>query len=335
MNSKEFGNMLKRFLEGEATQDEKEKVLSWYENIPIKEKEGMLEADRLKLENKIWSKLQVDLQPSKSKRVLFRDLGEFSVVAKIAATVLLLIGITSVIVIVNRNSSSSEIANTADTIAMLSVVNTDQATRIVELEDGSRVTLHPHSELKYPSHFEKGHREVELVGEGFFEIYRDTTRPFLVHTRDVVTKVLGTSFTIKAYNDMKEISVAVRTGKVMVYHPKNLEKQVFLTPNQEVVYDTESQETSVGLVEKPQIVEVVPSLKMSYTNAPVVEIVEAIEKAYGIDIQFNKETLEKCTITTVLDNEDLYERIQVICHALGARYSVENMAIIIESKGCQ
>ncbi len=56
---------------------------------------------------------------------------------------------------------------------------------------------------------------------------------------------------------------------------------------------------------------------------------------YGIDIEFNKQALQNCTITTDLENEDSYERIDVICHALGAKYSLQDLAIIIDSKGCK
>jgi hypothetical protein len=75
---------------------------------------------------------------------------------------------------------------------------------------------------------------------------------------------------------------------------------------------------------------------MKFVRTPVAEIFEALEMAYNADIQFDAEKIAHCRITTEFsDDDDLYERIRVLCHAFGAKYSVEGMAIIIESNGCK
>jgi hypothetical protein len=219
------------------------------------------------------------------------------------------------------------------------LTNPEKTPRKVALNDGSFVILQAGSELRFPEIFDDK-REVYLTGEAFFEVARDTTRPFLVYSDEIVTKVLGTSFSIKAYAEEDEIVVAVKTGKVSVFTQddhekpvKQIRQEVILTPNQQAVYDRKADRVVKKLADNPQIIEQHPSLKMHYTNTPVVEIFEAIEKSYGVEIQFNQEVLAGCTLTTDMAEEGLYERIAIICHALGAQYKVQETSIVIETQG--
>ena len=72
---------------------------------------------------------------------------------------------------------------------------------LLTLSDGSRVWLNSDSRLKFPVKFSKGTRRVELVGEGYFEVAKDTSSPFIVNSGKLEIKVTGTSFNIAAYPD--------------------------------------------------------------------------------------------------------------------------------------
>jgi hypothetical protein len=83
---------------------------------------------------------------------------------------------------------------------------------LITLPDGSRVFLNSESSISYPEFFSKDKREISLTGEAFFDVTRDENRPCIIHSGNVVTKVLGTSFNIQAF-DGKDILVTVATGK--------------------------------------------------------------------------------------------------------------------------
>ncbi len=85
---------------------------------------------------------------------------------------------------------------------------------MIRLTDGTHVQLNVDSRLTVPPDFGEETREVELEGEAFFEVATDSTRPFLVQSRDVVTRVLGTAFDVNAYPDEKETRVVVTEGRV-------------------------------------------------------------------------------------------------------------------------
>ena len=86
----------------------------------------------------------------------------------------------------------------------------------IKLPDGTLVTLNAGSLLSYPKQFEDTLREVRLIGEAFFDVVRNEKAPFVISTEGVTTRVLGTSFNIRAYPENKEVQVAVVEGKVKV-----------------------------------------------------------------------------------------------------------------------
>jgi len=107
-----------------------------------------------------------------------------------------------------------------------------------------------------------------------------------------------------------------------------------LSPNQEAIYDPVKKELSQRIVDKPQVIPNTPELKMKFKNTPAARVLDALEKAYGIDLQFNRDALAECTLTTDLFEEGFYQRIEILCHALNAEYHVTENSVIIESKGC-
>ena len=85
----------------------------------------------------------------------------------------------------------------------------------VVLPDGTEVWLNAESRITFPNEFSSAQREVEIEGEAYFDVVKDDQHPFIVHTKYFTTKVLGTSFDVKAYR--KETAhVVLVSGKVEV-----------------------------------------------------------------------------------------------------------------------
>src|SRR5690606_26455782 len=120
-------------------------------------------------------------------------------------------------------------------------VNPNGKRAIITLPDSSKVTLDGGSVLYFPEEFSSHKRQVILKGEAFFEITSDAERPFEVLAKGTVTRVLGTSFNMKAYEEDDQLSVAVVTGKVRVETNDLLEpaQKVLsdLTKNQSLIYN--------------------------------------------------------------------------------------------------
>jgi ferric-dicitrate binding protein FerR (iron transport regulator) len=213
----------------------------------------------------------------------------------------------------------------------------------VHLSDGSTVTLSDGGRLQYRKDFgDEPFREVFLTGEAFFQVARDAARPFLVHTDEVVTRVLGTSFRVRASEDNREVVVSVTTGKVSVYalgpgkpDAESQKNGVILLPNQQVTYLREQDSFGKALVAEPRILN--PSIKESdfiFENTPIREVFQVLQKAYGVEIIFDEEVMSNCFITAPLGSESLFEKLKIICRTIGARYETIDARVVITSAGC-
>ena len=223
---------------------------------------------------------------------------------------------------------------------LLTTSNTQRQPLVITLSDGSVVTLEKGSQLSYPSIFDADKREVTLEGEAFFEITKDQSKPFLVHAQGVMTKVLGTSFRIKAFD--KNVKVLVKTGKVAVF-TQNDEKEtesekqaIVLTPNQEVEYRSASNRFNKSIQVKPILLTTPAKMKELYFNdTPIPIVFNALAEAYGIEIIYDAEILHNCIITTSLTDEPLFEKLTIICKTIGASYREIDAKIIVTGRGCK
>ncbi|MCF2444922.1 FecR domain-containing protein [Dyadobacter sp. CY345] len=228
---------------------------------------------------------------------------------------------------------------------LLKATNDTDRPKLVSLEDGSTVLLQPKSSISYPQTFKGEKREVFLSGEAFFEVAKNPDQPFYVYANNLVTKVLGTSFIISAFENDKDVKVAVKTGKVSVFAltDENLETQqadnklgaMVLTPNQQIVFSTGNLRLTRSLIADPELQDL-PIQKQSFDfkATPIKDVFEALEKSYGVKILFDAETMKDCYLTASLSDEPLFEKVDLICRTINARYEQLDASIIIYSKGC-
>lgn len=235
------------------------------------------------------------------------------------------------------------VASIEEKNSVIERINKSDVPLKIKLEDGSIITLEKNSKLSFPSHFDNNKRTVILSGEAFFEIAKNPDKPFYVYANEVVTKVLGTSFRIQAFDDDKKVIVKVRTGKVSVYNQREINlndpetNALILLPNQQAIYNRPTDALNKQLVENPM-----PIIEKSATPLPnqfeevaASKIFEVLEKRYGIKIVFDEERLSDCFITTKLREESLYDQLDLICRIIGGTYKEIDTQIIIESKGCK
>lgn len=342
MRSQEFKALLEKFSRGECTPQEEKLINDWYENIESNTEQGesipalseMSPEYRQIVEDRIWRK--VNPHPPAGRRTVWYYAA--------AAAAVFLIGF----LVVNDKEESKPVAENIPAAPAFEDTNDHFANNTsspakIMLADGSIVTLQPKSEISYDRKFDGPLREVHLSGEAFFDVSRDEKRPFRVYSEEVVTQVLGTSFTVKAYVGDKEVTVAVKTGKVSVYakhhnetKQASEEKPIILAPNQQAIYNRNIDKVVKEVVDEPAIILPKSNLfRMSFDEAPVTQIFDVLEENYGIDIVYDKDILGKCTLTTAMSDEGLFQRIEIICKAINANYKVTDGVILIDSEGCE
>ena len=287
----------------------------------------------------IWRNIQARIYP-------IRRIGwQQSTVWRVAASISLLLLFSAALWWwqSNKSDTNSSLVGSrfSENEELLEEVNRTDNILKIHLQDGTVVSLAKDSRLAYPRKFDARQRVVYLSGEAFFDVTKNPDQPFLVYAHETVTKVLGTSFRIKAYDTDPKVIVAVRTGRVSVFAKKDFELNpstpqpvgVVLTPNQQAVFSRQEAQLHKTLVEQPVLL-APPAQQPSFdfANTPISEVFTMLEKAYGVDIVYDEALFSNRTLTVSLEDESLYEKLNVICKTMGVSYQIIDTQVIIENK---
>jgi transmembrane sensor len=167
----------------------------------------------------------------------------------------------------------------------------------IELPDGTQVWLNKNSKIEFPKAFSGDERQVYLQGEAFFEVVPNPEKPFIVKSDRISTRVLGTSFDVKAYNGDETASVSVATGKVEVSKEIGEGEPVRitqLTPEQELVINTEKDETYINIV---SVANIAPWHlgQLVFRDNTYDEVMQVLHERFGKRIVF-KSSIGKCRV---------------------------------------
>jgi transmembrane sensor len=350
MNRIEFQQLLRRYLDGVCTPQEHQLMNQLYDFIGETQAIPELSAgEAAELEEKLWKGIEsktlgalesktVSIEKARSHRKVWLQTS-FRVAA---ATALFGIGLGW---LVQRSNHKIPFQATESIVSNLKMKKNETTLPIVvQLEDSSTVQLQPNSQIQYAEPFDRDKRMVYLEGKAFFNITHQRDRPFFVKVGALTTQVLGTSFWVMQSPDAKEISVEVKTGKVLVTGTKREGDKadgVVLKRNEKATYLIDNQLFITGLVAQPALPEKgneVPNLKIpnfSFKDTPLLEIVESLEKAYGIQIVLSNDALQRCNLTADLNKQSLYEKLDLICSAMNAHYEIKSTTILLSGRGCK
>jgi len=205
--------------------------------------------------------------------------------------------------------------------------------RFITLSDGSKVVLRHGSKLNFPSSFTGIKREVELIGEAYFDIHHDNARPFVIQTGTITTTVLGTAFDISAFPGQKKVVVTVTRGRVRV--DNDHKASVILTPNEQVVYDNQTPAMQKNKVEAEKTLTWASS-DMVFDGVSFKSIAASLSRRYQVAIDFKNPALENCPITASFSGtESLKDILEILCTARGTTYKFENeQKVTIDGIGC-
>lgn len=196
------------------------------------------------------------------------------------------------------------------------------------LSDGTKVKLNSGSELKYPVNFidEEKNRMVYLNGEAFFEVKKNTERPFIVNTKEMDIQVLGTKFNVTSYdNDEKSYTVLLE-GKVAAHNKLDKEEHKILQPNQRVFF-----KGSKLNIEKVNVEKYVAWInnKLVFIDDTFEVIKNKLERKYDITIKNNYEDLNKIMITATFENEKIEQVLKTFQTYQPFNYKIKNNVVTI------
>lgn len=334
MNQHEFNVLLEKYLAGTCSEEEAKLLQQWSEAMLDQSAMPVLSAEKAVIEQRLWARIRRStFAPASGRRPLWRSLG-------VAASFGLAVLLGAYFLRTNAPLNPSETLTASQPTGVVRIENTSNRPRQITLEDGSKVILQRASRLSYPEHFGSKNRSVMLVGEAFFDVKRDPTKPFVVQTGELVTEVLGTSFTIRSYENRPSIEVRVATGRVSVYENRTGEKPaarngVILTPNQRVVFDKSSRKLVPGLVDDPVILHPPATPQpFQFEETPLPQVFRTLERAFGVEIVLENETLAGCRFTADLTELPLYDQLDLICKSVNATYERRGTVLFVKGDGC-
>ena len=210
----------------------------------------------------------------------------------------------------------------------------------IVLGDGSKVVLETNSRITYAKQFEGKERIVYLKGEASFDVVKDPEHPFLIFANNAVVKVLGTSFRVKAYDQSEKVIVSVKSGKVSVFEKKDFEKNksnpqlpgLILIANQQAEFSTELKKFSKMLVPNPKVLGNINKTEFDFNRTPLPEVFETLERAYGVEIIYDRSLFAQRLLKVSLEDETLTEKLDVICKTMELSYQIIDARIVIEKR---
>lgn len=206
--------------------------------------------------------------------------------------------------------------------------------KLFQLADGSEVWLNVGSKLSYPTQFAGKERTVKLEGEGFFNIARNPEKPFIIEAGRSRTKVLGTAFTLEAYEEMGEVRLQVSEGKVEFSS---------VLPGGGKLILTEGQQAKVNLVGQVEKIEIptheAPAWKTGhfrFKNQPLELILLDLESFYECSFVWDEQALGlQCPLTLALNGESIDEILEELAATVGLAYQKSGKIIFIQQASCE
>lgn len=214
-------------------------------------------------------------------------------------------------------------------VKMKHIASSEESVSLL-LSDSTRVYLNKNSSLTYPEVFAEDSREVELRGEGYFEVAHDSKRPFRVAGEYLKVEVLGTRFNFDSKNEDSN-SVSLIEGSVEVFTPGH-GSGVVIEPGQKALYSVETGHLTVqntnAAADASWHNRIIP-----FHNANIKEIIEILRQLYDRNIELDSNVdLQKTYSGVTVYCEDLDSTLSRLANTIPIRFVTKDDRTVIYSK---
>ena len=324
MESQYIQHLIEKVLKGDASTQECETLDRWYR---LENEREILwpnsgESSSI-VEQRMFSKIKEHISGHSKSRGLLKRHASVGVAALLALT----FSIITYFVLSDRFSENKTITSSLSNSSKSMNQN-----RYIILPDSSKVLLHSGSKITYA--FSTKARKVSLIGEAYFEVFKDRNRPFIVSAGHFKTTVLGTAFNVKAYEG-EPVVVSVTEGRVRI-DDANRKTVAILTDGQELKEDK--------AIELPNVINKINisterewiGKDMKFSDVTFGEIGRLLEFRYNVRLHFVNRQIESCLINGGFDGlESLSEVMSVLCQTVDAQYNIADKDVYIYGRGCK
>lgn len=312
MDNQKINKLLQRYFAGESTDEEKRLIEAWYKQRSENSDADISGLDIAAAQQQIWDNLQ---QPP-VRKINYRW--------AIAAAIIVLIATGYVTYLLSSSPATALIDVYADQHKPYHIV----------LPDGSDIWLNAGSHLRYPAQFENDERQITLVtGEARIHAAEDPQHPFIITAGGLQTRVLGTIFNVRSYEELPFVQVTVQEGKVAVTLENSEDNSsVLLLPNERATLYTEKHNIVKDTVEAAAISGWTTD-QLLFNNERLDMIAILLEHKYDVRISFADSTLSSYKVTAGFAATDtIKDVLEALSLANNLTYKMEGNAIMFNKQ---
>jgi transmembrane sensor len=257
------------------------------------------------------------------------------------AAAVLLIAVATYILINQKPSSQNAAAKNIS-----AVVTAPASKQNFYLPDGTHVWLHSNSKITYnKSSFGKAIREVDLIGEAFFDVTKNPKIPFVIHAGVVNITVKGTAFNVKAYPGQKNIETTLLRGLIEITTTQNPDKKIYVKPNEKIIIPanitsvknqtTDTAKTFAITQVQNNTNKILPETawmkdKLEFNNETFQELAPQMESWFNVLVQFKNGDIKTKRFSGVIEKETLEQTLQAMQLSYHFNYTINNNTVIIQ-----
>lgn len=219
----------------------------------------------------------------------------------------------------------------APTDGSVEIVSTNGIDKVI-LNDGSLVWLRTGSQVLYYEKADEAVRYASFKGEALFEVSKDPDRPFIVECGDTRIKVLGTSFNVRADDEVVEVTVL--TGKVNLSNSENTDGVDLLPQERAVCRRNGSFEKITASPGEIAALTLNTDYDMQFVNTRMEAVFERLENKFNTTIEARNAMIADCRITIDLTDQTLEHSLRLISEVLNIEYEIGKAKVVISGNGC-
>lgn len=337
MHSDDKINLLQNFLNGRISDSQLRELFFW-----LNSEKGHLEYERLfnerwikdfdALENidsvKLFSKIEARIKEKQESKKKYFLLGLRN------AAAIFILGLILPVIYYSTLTSSKE---NRQAVYLKESLSSEKVKKMT-LADGTEVWLMSGSTISYPSSFAGNEtRNVEVKGEAFFNVAKDSKHPFIVNLGEVGLKVIGTSFNVMNYGEDGQIQIVLKTGRIDLfkgeYNPNNQFVQV--NPGQLATYSKNESSFSIKTTNTDKYTSWTEGILLFHDD-PLDEVLKKLGRWYNVVIEINDPSASHFPFTATIKNENLDQIIDLLQYSTPFKYSKLKVSggtkLVIEKK---
>lgn len=316
----EIESIIQKHLQGKASEEETKQLYQWMQESAENKKRFFAEKD-------IWDSYgfhsnqksynitpELELLKRRLRSTPSKPIARFNRILQIAAALIVTFGLGWASQFVSYKGHQAKNKGSLQKI----FVPKGQVNQVF-LADGTRIWINSETQLIIPSVFSEDERVVKLVGEAFFEVAKDSNRPFRVEMNGQQIEVIGTSFNVRAYPNSSEIETTLQTGCI---HLKTGKQITILNPGEQSVFEKNANKLIISKVD-PISYSSWKDGRFEFQNEDLLEVFKVVERWYDVEIIADENYFRGMHFSGVIKrNKDARHFVELLNLSIPVNYKI-------------